>query len=137
MNVKKQIQYWLKTAEKDWETAQIIFDAGKNYHHCLFFCHLVLEKGLKANVVKVTGTVPPKIHTFNIEGRYPDMRYQIYKSATKSLTKKLLNKTKEEFQWMENSRGNKNCKTVHSGVEEEQDSSNKSVSVRFIRHGEA
>ncbi len=52
MNVKKQIDYWLTTAKSDLETAEIIFKAGKNYHHCLFFCHLVLEKGLKALVAK-------------------------------------------------------------------------------------
>ncbi len=126
MNVKRQVEYWSKTATDDLETAQIIYNAGKNYHHCLFFCHLVLEKGLKANVAKATAKIPPRIHnlillaekaklelsdeqtdlltlmnTFNIEGRYPDMQYQIYKSATKSLTKKLLNKTKEQFKWME------------------------------------
>lgn len=126
MNVKDQIHYWLKTAKDDLETAQIIFDAGRNYHHCLFFCHLVLEKGLKANVVKATGKTPPKIHnlllltekaklvltpeqkdffllmnTFNIEGRYPDMKYQIYKQATKSLAGKMLTKVKGQFGWME------------------------------------
>jgi len=126
MNTKKQIDYWLTTAKNDLETAQIIFDSGKNYHHCLFFCHLILEKALKANVVKATGKIPPRSHnlvllaekaklslgkkqkdflflmnTFNIEARYPDMRYQVYKRATRSLAKKLLTKTKEQFEWME------------------------------------
>jgi len=64
--------------EGNLETAQIIFDSGKNYHHCLFFCHLILEKALKANVVKATGKIPPR-----------------------SLAKKLLAKTKEQFEWME------------------------------------
>jgi len=95
--LRNNIEYWLRTAKDDLVTAQIIFDAGKNYHHCLFFCHLIMEKGLKALVVKQTKDVPPKIHnllmlsklakleltkeqqifiaevnTFNIEGRYPD-----------------------------------------------------------------
>ena len=124
-NAKKQIDYWFRTAANDLETAQIIFDAGKNYHHCLFFCHLVLEKGLKANVVRTTGAVPPKIHNllllaeraemlltqeqkdflrfmngFNIEGRYPDEQFEIYKRTTKALAKELFTKTKEQFEWM-------------------------------------
>jgi HEPN domain-containing protein len=125
MNVKKQIDYWLATAKSDLETAEVIFRAGKNYHHCLFFCRLVLEKGLKALVVKKTRKIPPKIHNlllladmsdalvddaqkdffrlmngFDIEGRYPDEQYEIYMKATKRYTMDLLAKTKEQFRWM-------------------------------------
>lgn len=126
MNVKKQIQYWLKTAENDLETAQLIFDAGKNYHHCLFFCHLVLEKGLKALVVKRTESYPPKIHDLEmlaakadlqltddlkdffflmtkycLEGRYPDEKFEIYKKANKRTARDLLSKTRAEYKWIE------------------------------------
>jgi HEPN domain-containing protein len=66
MTVKQQIEYWIKTARGDLETAQLIFDSGRNLHHCLFFCHLALEKGLKANVVKKTKATPPKIHDLEI-----------------------------------------------------------------------
>lgn len=62
MSAEKQVRYWLKTAANDLETAEIIFNAGKNYHHCLFFCQLVREKGLKALVAKHTRKVPPRIH---------------------------------------------------------------------------
>lgn len=126
MNVKKQVQYWLKSAKNDFETAQLIFNAGKNYHHCLFFCHLVLEKGLKALVTKKTGTIPPKIHDleslaekarlqlsnevkdffglmtgYSIEARYPDEKFKIYKRSTKALAANLLQRTTEMFQWIE------------------------------------
>jgi HEPN domain-containing protein len=126
MNVKRQIDYCLTTAKSDLVTAEIIFKAGRNYHHCLFFCHLVLEKGLKALVVKETKKIPPKIHnlpllaekasvsfdakqtdflvlmnSFNIEARYPDEQYQIYKKLTKAYTTKLLEKTRKQFEWME------------------------------------
>jgi HEPN domain-containing protein len=126
MNVRKQIDYWLTTAKSDLETAEIIFRSGRNYHHCLFFCHLVLEKGLKALVVKATKKIPPRIHSlpllgdkakvsleddqrdflllmngFNIEGRYPDEQFGIYKRVTKSYAAKLLAKTREQFEWME------------------------------------
>jgi HEPN domain-containing protein len=38
---------------------------------------------------------------FNIEGRYPDEQFGIYKKVTKSYAVKLLAKTREQFEWME------------------------------------
>jgi len=125
MTIKQQIQYWLTTANSDLNTAEDIFNAGRNYHHCLFFCHLALEKGLKALVVKATGKTPPKIHNlmllsekanlqvtksqsdflflmngYNLEARYPDEKLKVYKATTKSIAVKLLTRIKEEFIWM-------------------------------------
>jgi HEPN domain-containing protein len=127
MNVKKQIDYWLTTARNDLETAEIIFKAGKNYHHCLFFCHLALEKGLKAIYVKTNKKIPPKTHdleflaqksnlelaeseseffatltAFHIRTRYPDQRLEIYGRATRSYTAALLKETLEKLRWLEN-----------------------------------
>ncbi|MDE3058149.1 MAG: HEPN domain-containing protein [Bacteroidota bacterium] len=103
----------------------MIYDAGKNYHHALYFCQLVPEKGLKAIVVKNTNGMPPRIHNlpllaekaqlslddstndflllmsgFNIEARYPDEKLRVYKRSIKTLAKKLLKRTKAEFIWM-------------------------------------
>lgn len=64
VDVKKQIHYWLTTAESDFETAHVIFRAGKNFHHSCFFCHLVLEKALKALIVKRTKRTP--LHTHDL-----------------------------------------------------------------------
>lgn len=126
MNVKKQIEYWLTTARNDLETAEIILKAGKNYHHCLFFCHLVLEKGLKALVAKNTKNFPPKMHDletlavkagleltqeqkdfyslmtgFSIQARYPDDSFKIYKSTTRRVALPPLKRTRKEFAWIE------------------------------------
>lgn len=126
MNVKKQIDYWLATARSDLETAEIIFKAGKNYHHCLFFCHLVLEKGLKALVTKHTKNFPPKMHDletlaqraglgptqeqkdfyslmtgYSIQARYPDDAFKIYKRTTRRVAHRLLQLTTKEFAWIE------------------------------------
>jgi HEPN domain-containing protein len=126
MNVKKQIDYWLTTAKSDLETAEIIFKAGKNYHHCLFFCHLVLEKGLKALVAKHTKNFPPKMHDleslalkagieltqeqkdfyslmtgYSIEARYPDDKLKIYKRTTGAVAARILKRTIREFRWIE------------------------------------
>ncbi len=62
MDKDKQIQYWLKSAGLDWETANDIFSSGKNFHFCLFICHLVIEKILKAIVVDKTNSHPSKTH---------------------------------------------------------------------------
>ncbi|MCL4539473.1 MAG: HEPN domain-containing protein [Bacteroidetes bacterium] len=126
MNATGQIDYWLKSGANDLETAEIIFQSGKNYHHCLFFCHTVLEKGLKALVSKHTQGIPPRSHNllrlaelaelkvppevadfftkmngFQLEARYPDEEFRIYTMTTKTLAQKLLLETKETFSWME------------------------------------
>ncbi|MDP3912351.1 MAG: HEPN domain-containing protein [Bacteroidota bacterium] len=51
INVAKQIEYWQKTAESDVETASILISSGKLIEG-LFFCHLCIEKIIKALVVK-------------------------------------------------------------------------------------
>ncbi len=61
MDKEKQIKYWL-TSDLDWETATDIFESNKNFHFCLFICHLVIEKLLKALVVKETNQHPLKTH---------------------------------------------------------------------------
>jgi len=78
------------------ETAELLIKNNKLLHG-LFFCHLVIEKALKANIVKVTSEIPTKSHNlilllektelelgndyeeflgilmkYQLEGRYPD-----------------------------------------------------------------
>ncbi len=59
--LKKHVLYWITTAEHDWGTAQSLWRA-KRYDGCLFFCHLVCEKTLKAAVVKASQKDAPRIH---------------------------------------------------------------------------
>jgi HEPN domain-containing protein len=61
LNVPKQIEYWQNGATDDFETASILVD-NKKYIHGLFFCHLSIEKIIKAHVVKATNEIPPKSH---------------------------------------------------------------------------
>ncbi len=51
MDIKKQIEYWKNGAINDIDTAELLINNGK-YLHGLFFCHLVIEKIIKAHVVK-------------------------------------------------------------------------------------
>ena len=96
MDIDKQITYWVQGAENDIETADLLI-RNKRLLHGLFFCHLVIEKIIKAHVVRVTHNIPPKSHNllwllektnmkldvedmdflgllmnYQLEGRYPE-----------------------------------------------------------------
>ena len=59
--IKDAIEYWKKTAERDYDTMLGLFKI-KRYPESLFFGHIVLEKILKGLVVKETGEQAPYIH---------------------------------------------------------------------------
>jgi len=61
INIAKQIEYWCNTAENDIETAAILITSGK-YVEGMFFCHLSIEKIVKALVVKRTENIPVRSH---------------------------------------------------------------------------
>ena len=124
MDEQRVIKYWLKTTIQDFETAELLHK-NKKYHHALFFCHLSIEKMLKALVVKSTNAAPPLIHdlvrlaekteiplaeqfkndlaeitTFNIQTRYDDYKLSFYKKAKKRFSLKYLNKTRRMLKWL-------------------------------------
>ena len=101
--VESMIEYWKKTAKRDYDTMQLLFKS-KRYPESLFYGHIVLEKILKAYVVKQTKKQAPRIHdlvrlseiaglslerevlellkevnNFNIRARYPDYKLKFYK----------------------------------------------------------
>ena len=61
LNVQKQIEYWKNGSLDDFETAKVLIN-NKRFIHGLFFCHLSIEKIIKALVVKNTNEIPPKSH---------------------------------------------------------------------------
>ncbi len=96
INVRKQILYWETGADEEMLNAKIMIE-NHRFLAGLFFCHLCLEKILKAHVVKVTEEHPPRTHilasladigrikfdelqeqiiyeiqTYQLEGRYPE-----------------------------------------------------------------
>jgi len=121
MDIKKQIEYWISTAKDDIETSEILIAKDKILQG-LFFCYLCIEKVIKANMVRCTEQVPPKVHNlsyllektdltlsevqllfcdtlmyYQLEGRYPEF-YPKVPSKTKS--EEILQQTKELFQWL-------------------------------------
>ena len=59
--MKKEIENWLSSARYDLAVAKDMLEADR-YPYTVFFCHLAVEKALKAKVQEVTGRTPPKIH---------------------------------------------------------------------------
>ncbi|MFH1233664.1 MAG: HEPN domain-containing protein [Patescibacteria group bacterium] len=122
--LNEQINYWEKSAERNWETALSLFKT-KHYDACLFFCHLAIEKLLKGLVVGQTKKAAPYTHyleelaklikldltkeqinnlkiitDFNIAGRYDDAKFAFYKKCTKKYTEKYLNISEELYLWL-------------------------------------
>jgi HEPN domain-containing protein len=122
-DTKKQIEYWTRGAASDIDTAGILIK-NKKYLHGLFFCHLTIEKIIKAHVTKAINQIPPKSHNlfrlleitdievsdenaeflgilmkYQLEGRYPDYNPEI--PDTKKVNE-YLKKTKEILLWLKN-----------------------------------
>lgn len=118
------VQYWAKSAEEDLKTAKSLF-LSKRYPHCLFFCHLFVEKLLKAHATKETKKPAPyghnllrlaemsglnfseeqlnlldEITAFNIEARYNDYKFQFYKRASKEYTERYFKRAREIYLWL-------------------------------------
>lgn len=121
LNVEKQIEYWKNTGLSDFESAEILIDKGR-YLHGLFFCHLAVEKLLKAHYVKSTENAAPKTHNliylvdkldltlsreqsiflgllmkYQLEGRYPEHNIVMPSKEECNLH---LSKTKELLEWL-------------------------------------
>ncbi len=124
--IDKNIQYWQESSDQDLKVAEELFKLG-HYPQCLFFCHLSVEKLLKAIVVKITGDYPlythdlrrlaeiagiklnseqeqilDKISTFNIAGRYSDAKFKFYQEYNKEKTaKEYLKVVRDLILWLE------------------------------------
>lgn len=61
MDIQKQIEYWITSAQEDLEAGRLLLAKG-HLRHAMFLAHLAVEKTLKARVTKITKDVPPRIH---------------------------------------------------------------------------
>lgn len=119
--MKKQdhIDFWLRSGHESWEAGELLLQ-GKKYVEALFMFCLAVEKYLKANWVHDNiDDIPPRIHDlqsiysqtdlnlesdfidfldtinrWNIEGRYPDFKFSMYKLATNEYSHKQFQKLK-------------------------------------------
>lgn len=104
------IQRYTESAERNFKTAKDLFQNG-HYDWALFLGQLTLEKLLKGLIIKKTNTIPPFIHDlvklasigqiscsdehkewlveitrYHIQARCDDIKYELYKKATKEYT---------------------------------------------------
>lgn len=123
-NIKKLIDYYYKSSLHDYETMLALFKS-KRYSDSLFFGHIVLEKILKALIIKNKNKNPEYVHnllilaenagvelgegekdllagvnSFNVRARYPDIKLKFYKLCTKDYTTKYLKKIKRFYQFL-------------------------------------
>ncbi|MBM2813352.1 MAG: hypothetical protein HW421_114 [Ignavibacteria bacterium] len=62
MTKSEHIDYWIKSAEFDYDVFNTLYSNGK-YVHAMFIAHLMIEKIIKAHWVKDNETsFPPKVH---------------------------------------------------------------------------
>lgn len=121
IDIDKQIAYWETGALEDLESAKILIDSDRLLHG-LFFCHLVLEKVIKAHIVKHTKEIAPRSHNllflsekgnlefceedeiflgilmkYQLQGRYPDYNPIV---PNRSKVIEYLIKTEELLSWL-------------------------------------
>ncbi len=120
-NIQKQIDHWKNGSIDAMETAELLIDKGKILFG-LFFCHLAIEKVLKAHFVRCTKTLAPKTHDlyfliskidftledsgyqflrvlmrYQLEGRYPENQPIV---PSGEVIEKYFSSTKELFEWL-------------------------------------
>lgn len=121
IDLQKQIDYWINEAADNIFSADILIQKNR-FLHGLFFCHLVIEKALKAHVVKETKELAPRTHNlillsekaklkfddnidiflgilmkYQLQGRYPDYNPVI---PGKEKVEDYFNQTEKLLQWL-------------------------------------
>lgn len=124
MNKEELIKYWIDASNIDFKAMENLFKSN-DYVWSLFIGHLVIEKLLKALVVRNNKEIPSKIHdlnrlaeisflnldeerknlmdvitSFNIEARYPDYKKEFYKKCNYEFTSTYINQIKEVRLWL-------------------------------------
>jgi HEPN domain-containing protein len=121
-----KVEYWLDLCDDDLITAKALLEK-KRLLHMGFFCHMIVEKSLKAAVASRTGTTPPKIHDLarlanlgglwetlsnekkdlmktliplQIETRYPEHKEKVAATLTIDFCKQILSETEEFLCWI-------------------------------------
>ncbi len=124
LDIEKIYNHWLTTSDKDYVTMMNLYKS-KDYHWSLFMGHIVLERILKACVVKQTLYHAPFTHdlaklaqssglsfseehldwldtvsTFNINARYDSYKEAFYKKCTFEFTTEWIEKIKLLQSWI-------------------------------------
>ena len=123
-DVEKIYNHWITTSDKDFGTMLNLYNS-KDYHWALFIGHIVIERLIKAAVVKRTKDNAPLTHdlrriskltqiefkdehmawldtitTFNINARYDSYKQAFYKKCTPNFTSEWISHIKELREWI-------------------------------------
>ena len=115
---------WFRQAQYDFGTAESLVASGR-YPPAVFFCHLALEKGLKALWREKFDSEPDKTHNLvylvellglelpqhlldslfvinrtGVTGRYPHNLEKVLEQYTKEKATKMLAETQEILTWL-------------------------------------
>lgn len=124
INIEKTYNHWIVTSDKDFNTMIHLYDS-KDYHWSLFIGHIVIERLMKACIVRKTGFHAPLTHdltklanlsglhfteeyldwldtitTFNINARYDSYKEAFYKKCTYDFTTEWIEKIKILQLWI-------------------------------------
>jgi HEPN domain-containing protein len=124
INIDKTYKHWIATSDKDFITMNHLYNS-KDYHWSLFIGHIVIERLLKACVVRETKNHAPFTHdltklakisgfqfseeqldwldtitTFNMNARYDSYKEAFYKKCTYDFTLEWIEKIKILQSWI-------------------------------------
>ena len=124
VDIDKIFNHWINTSDKDFETMIHLY-RSKDYHWSLFIGHIVIERLLKACVVKKTSDHAPFTHdltklakitdlpfseehldwldtisTFNMNARYDSYKEAFYRKCTFEFTTEWIDKLKILQSWI-------------------------------------
>jgi len=124
IDVEKIYNHWLLRSDKDFDTMINLF-SSKDYHWALFIGHLVIERLLKAIVVKKTNNHAPLTHdlrklskvaeldlttdqilwldtisSFNLNARYDNYRQDFYQKCTFEFTNQWISNIQQLRVWI-------------------------------------
>jgi HEPN domain-containing protein len=126
-----KVEYWLDLCDDDLITARALLDKERLLHMGVF-CHMIVEKSLKAVVANRTSAIPPKIHDLpklanlaglwdvlldnqkelmkkliplQIEARYPEYKERIADTLTVELCRQILKETEGFLCWIKQQLG--------------------------------
>ncbi len=124
IDIEKTINHWIVTSDDDYETMIHLYES-KDFHWSLFIGHIVVERLLKAGVVKKTSTHAPFTHdlrrlaklsqiefkdfqigwldtitTFNLNARYESYKEAFNKKCTPGYTAEWISNIKELREWI-------------------------------------
>ena len=120
----KAPEEWLKQADYDMDTAWALLEIGRNFY-AVFFCHLAIEKALKALYVARQNEEPPKTHSLtylvqltktglpethgdclslldglSVPTRYPHELDMMLRDYDEARTREVLQNAKEALRWL-------------------------------------